>query len=120
MSDRFALDTFTFSDHATTRMAQRGIQEQFLEILLMYGSRTDAGGGCEQYRLLDKTARELKKRGHESRPLEAAARIRAIIAPGGIVVTCFHRDREEGRRSRRRPRRSSRRKEHGWFRAREV
>lgn len=120
MSDRFAYSTFHFSDHATTRMAQRGIQGQVLEILLMYGSRTDAGGGCEQYRLLDKTVRELKEAGHETLQLEAAARIRAIIAPGGTVVTCFYRNREEGRRSRRRSRRSSRRKEHRWFRTREI
>lgn len=91
-------NTFLLSDHAITRMAQRGIQSRSLDILLVHGSRSDAGGGCERYRLLDRTVKQLKTEGYDARALKSATKLRAIVSADGAVVTCY-RGSPERRRS---------------------
>jgi len=91
-------DTFSLSNHATTRMAQRGIHGRILDILLVHGSRSTAGGGCERYRLLDRTVKQLKTEGYDARALKSATKLRAIVSADGAVVTCY-RGNPEGRRS---------------------
>ncbi len=91
-------NTFVLSDHATTRMAQRGIQGRSLDILLIHGSRSDAGGGCHKYRLLDRTVRQLNTEGYDARVLKSATKLRAIVSADGAVVTCY-RGNSEGQKN---------------------
>lgn len=81
--------TFSLSNHACTRMAQRGVQSQALDILLIHGVRTKAVGGCERYRLLDRTVQQLEAEGYDAQMIEAARKLRAIVSADGAVVTCY-------------------------------
>lgn len=83
-------DVFSFSNHAITRMAQRGIRIDFLDILLMHGTASNAGGGREQYRLLHRTVRQLRIDGHDAQTLHAAVKLCAVVSADGTVVTCYH------------------------------
>lgn len=80
---------FSISNHACTRMAQRGVQSRVLDVLLMHGSRAKAAGGCERYRLLDRTVRQLEAEGYDTQLLKSATKLRAIVSADGAVVTCY-------------------------------
>jgi hypothetical protein len=89
---------FSISNHACTRMAQRGVQSRTLDVLLMHGSRARAGGGCERYRLLDRTVRQLEAEGYDAQLLKSATKLRAIVSADGAVVTCYRGSHEMRRR----------------------
>jgi hypothetical protein len=91
-------NTFSLSKHAVTRIAQRGILDRSLDILLIHGSRSDAGGGCEKYCLLERTVKQLKTEGYDARALKSATKLRAIVSTDGAVVTCY-RGNPERRKS---------------------
>jgi hypothetical protein len=81
---------FALSHHATTRMAQRGIRSEALELVLSHGTRIKAGGACEEYVLTDRTGRHLQSEGYDGRAVATAKKIRAIVNSEGVVVTCYH------------------------------
>ncbi|MFG6083656.1 DUF4258 domain-containing protein [Paracoccus litorisediminis] len=81
---------FSFSRHAETRMAQRGIRTNSLDILLLHGTTYSAGEGCERYQLLDCTFRHLQTAGYDVQILRSAAKLCAIVNEHGVVVTCYH------------------------------
>ena len=114
MSQPSLQNSFSFSKHAVTRIAQRGIQVRILDILLLHGSRTDAGDGCESYRLLNRTLKQLKTEGYDAQTLKSATKLRAIVNAHGAVVTCYRGNPEGWRRSDRR------RKRHNGNRWREA
>lgn len=96
-------NAFAVSSHACTRIAQRGVQSQVLDLLLVHGSRSKAGGGCEKYRLLDRTARELEAEGYGTQLLKSATKLRAIVSADGVVVTCYRGSTERRRSQARKP-----------------
>jgi hypothetical protein len=99
---------FSISNHAYTRMAQRGVQSRILDVLLMHGSRAKVGGGCERYRLLDRTVRQLEADGYDAQLLKSATKLRAIVSADGAVVTCYRGSPEQRRRPARNPARDGR------------
>ena len=82
-------NAFSISNHACTRMAQRGVQSRVLDVLLMHGSRAKTAGGCEKYCLLNRTVRQLEADGYDAQLLKSATKLRAIVSADGAVVTCY-------------------------------
>lgn len=92
--------SFTVSKHASTRMAQRGIQAHILDLLLTHGDQSKTCGGCECYCLLGRTAEQLRNAGLDAEVLDAATKLCAVVSADGTVVTCYHGDHETRRRPR--------------------
>lgn len=95
---------FALSRHATTRMAQRGIRGEALEIVLLHGTRVKTRDACEEYVLPDRTGRTLEREGIDREMIEAAKRIRAIVGADGTIVTCYHQRSDRSRPCCRKPR----------------
>jgi len=94
---------FMLSTHAATRMAQRGIRRAILDLVLLHGRRARAQHDCEEYALSGRTARHLEAAGYDGQTIVAATKVRAIVDPDGMVVTCYHqrngRSRPSSRKS---------------------
>jgi hypothetical protein len=83
-----------FTDHARTRMQQRGIRADAIEALLDYGRASPAGEGCELV-FFDKAARARLFRDNPDavREAERLCRTYAVLGRDGAVVTVGHRYR---------------------------
>jgi hypothetical protein len=83
-----------FTEHARTRMQQRGISSNAIDALLDYGRASHAGSGCEVV-FFDKKARTRLAKANPDVAREAARlrRTYAIIGSDGIVITVGHRYR---------------------------
>lgn len=96
--------SFSLSRHASTRMAQRGIQAEILDMLLLHGEPSKTVGGCERYCLLDRTAKQLRAVGVDDEVLAATTKLCAIVSADGTVVTCYHGAAQTRRQARQRAR----------------
>ena len=87
------MDTY-FTEHARTRMQQRGIPAAAVDLLIDYGKSAPAGEGCELV-FFDKAARARLARDHPSaaREAERLCRTYAVVGSDGAVVTVGHRYR---------------------------
>ncbi|OBY27098.1 hypothetical protein A9D60_15905 [Leisingera sp. JC1] len=94
--------SFVLSNHAATRMAQRSIRHDSLELVLLHGTRVKARHDCEEYILSGRTVRHLTAAGLDEEMIAAATKVRAIVDAAGNVVTCYHQ-----RKGRSRPFRSN-------------
>ena len=84
-----ALDS-SLSEHARSRMQQRGIRAEALEALLDHGRESfDHRGGVLLY--LDKPARRKLAGSRRANEVRRIAGIFAVIASDGNVVTVGHR-----------------------------
>ena len=82
-----------FTEHARTRMQQRGIRADAIEALLDYGRASPAGDGCELV-FFDKAARaRLWRNPALAREAERLCRTYAVLGRDGAVVTVGHRYR---------------------------
>ena len=83
-----------FTDHARTRMQQRGIRADAIEALLDYGRASPAGDGCELV-FFDKAARArlFRDNPEAAREAERLCRTYAVLGRDGAVVTVGHRYR---------------------------
>ena len=83
-----------FTDHARTRMQQRGISSAAIEALLTYGRATPAHKGCELL-YFDKAARAQLARDNPAAAREAARlrRTYAVVGSDGLIITVGHRFR---------------------------
>jgi hypothetical protein len=79
-----------FTEHARTRMQQRGIPAAAVDLLIDYGKSAPAGEGCELV-FFDKAARARLARDHPS--AERLCRTYAVVGSDGAVVTVGHRYR---------------------------
>lgn len=91
--------TFVLSDHAATRMAQRGIRRATLELVLLHGTRVKAQHDCEEYILSGRTVRHLTAAGLDGETIATATKVRAIVDAAGYVVTCYHQRKGRSRPS---------------------
>lgn len=82
------------TQHARTRMQQRGIRAAALDVLLDYGRIEHVDRGCEIV-FFDKTARSrlLKQSPGAARDLDRVARTYAILGSDGAVITVGSRYR---------------------------
>jgi len=80
-----------FTEHARTRMQQRGISSAAIDALLDYGRASHVGGGCEVV-YFDKKARAKANPG-AAREAGRLRRTYAILGSDGIVITVGHRYR---------------------------
>lgn len=94
--------SFVLSNHAATRMAQRGIRRASLELVLLHGTRAKAQGNREEYILSGRTVRHLAAAGYDGETIAAATKVRAIVDTAGNVVTCYHQRKGRSRASSRR------------------
>jgi hypothetical protein len=87
------MDTY-FTEHARTRMQQRGIPAAAVDLLIDYGKSAPAGEGCELV-FFDKAARARLARDNPSaaREAERLCRTYAVVGSDGAVVTVGHRYR---------------------------
>lgn len=89
----------TMTNHARTRIQQRGISEAIVENLLDFGREAyDHHGSCVVY--FDRRARaELRRVCGEAtyRRLESRLDAYAVLAPSGDIVTVGHRTRRINR-----------------------
>jgi hypothetical protein len=90
---------FMLSNHAATRIAQRGIRGAILDLVLLYGTRAKAELGCEEYILSERAARHLKAAGYNGQAIAAATKVRAIVDTDGTIVTCYHKRKGRSRPS---------------------
>jgi hypothetical protein len=83
-----------FTEHARTRMQQRGISPAAIEVLLSYGRSSHDHRGCEVV-YFDKPARAQLARDNPSaaREAERLCRTYAVVGSDGAVVTVGHRFR---------------------------
>jgi Domain of unknown function (DUF4258) len=83
-----------FTEHARTRMQQRGIPAAAVEVLINYGNSAPAGDGCELV-FFDKAARARLFRDNPdaAREAERLCRTYAVVGRDGAVVTVGHRYR---------------------------
>ena len=84
-------DAFRLSTHAATRMAQRGIRPEILDVVLLHGTPTKAQRACEEFSLLERSARQLVTMGYDQETISAATKVRAIVDTNGTIVTCYHK-----------------------------
>ena len=82
---------FMLSAHAATRMAQRGIRPEILDVVLLHGTPTKAQRACEEFSLLERAARQLVTTGYDQETISAATKVRAIVDNNGTIVTCYHK-----------------------------
>lgn len=81
---------FVLSQHASTRMAQRGIRRAILDLVLLHGTRAKAQYDREEYILSGRAVRYLTSAGYDDEMIAAAMKVRAIVDDAGNVVTCYH------------------------------
>jgi RimJ/RimL family protein N-acetyltransferase len=83
-----------FTEHARTRMQQRGIPSAAVDLLINYGKSAPAGDGCELV-FFDKAARARLFRDNPAaaREAERLCRTYAVLGNDGSVVTVGHRYR---------------------------
>ena len=88
-----------FTEHARTRMQQRGIPAAAVEALINSGESAPAGDGCELV-FFDKAARTRLFRDDPAaaREAERLCRTYAVLGSDGAVVTVGHRYRRFPRR----------------------
>lgn len=82
---------FMLSEHAATRMAQRGIRPEILDVVLLHGTATKAKRACEEFSLLERAARQLVTTGYDQETISAATKVRAIVDNHGTIVTCYQK-----------------------------
>ena len=78
-----------YSHHAHTRCSQRGITDEAVQAMLMYGDAIAVKGGATSYYLSDTCMKELRnevpnKQFHE---IEKKKHAYVVIAEGGTVIT---------------------------------
>lgn len=95
----WADEIFVLSNHAASRMAQRGIRRDSLELVLLHGTRAKAQHDCEEYILPRRAARNLAAAGYDGETIAAATKVRAIVDTAGNVVTCYHQRKDRSRTS---------------------
>ena len=83
-----------FTEHARTRMQQRGIRADAIEALLDYGRAASASNGCELV-FFDKAARArlFRDNPEAAKEAERLCRTYAVLGRNGVVVTVGHRYR---------------------------
>ena len=83
-----------FTEHARTRMQQRGIPAAAVDLLISYGRSAPAGDGCELL-FFDKAARSRLFRDDPgaAREAERLCRTYAVLGSDGAVLTVGHRYR---------------------------
>jgi len=83
-----------FTEHARTRMQQRGIRADTIEALLDYGRAAPASNGCELV-FFDKAARArlFRDNPEAAKEAERLCRTYAVLGRNGVVVTVGHRYR---------------------------
>ena len=83
-----------FTEHARTRMQQRGIPPAAVDLLIHYGKSTPAGDGCELV-FFDKAARArlFRDNPEAAKEAERLCRTYAVLGRNGVVVTVGHRYR---------------------------
>lgn len=91
--------SFVLSNHAATRMAQRSIRQDSLELVLLHGTRVKARHDCEEYILSRRIVRYLTAAGLDGEMIAAATKVRAIVDAAGNVVTCYHQRKGQSRPS---------------------
>src|SRR6266513_5143575 len=81
-----------FTEHARTRMQQRGISSAAIDALLDYGRASHVGGGCEVV-YFDKKAQARLAKANPGAAREAGRlrRTYAILGSDGTVITVGHR-----------------------------
>jgi hypothetical protein len=89
------------SDHAKGRMQKRSIRNADL-VLLLFGADREAwvGGGCVALSISRKRLSELRAEGFSPSVIERAAKIAAVEASGGGIVTVLRPRGYRGRRYR--------------------
>lgn len=83
-----------FTEHARTRMQQRGIPAAAVDLLISYGRSAPAGAGCELV-FFDKAARArlFRDQPAAARDAERLCRTYLVLGRDGAVVTVGHRYR---------------------------
>ena len=89
----------TLTQHAVTRMQQRGIKEHTIDCLMNQGARTYDHRGCRIYTFDKQSRQRLKTLLSEVqfRQLEAQMDTYAVISSLGHVVTVGHRTKRINR-----------------------
>lgn len=80
-----------FTKHAKYRVAQRGVCNDALELLFLYGHDMPAGGGCFRREIWNRQVSELHDLGFPLSLIERALRLEAVISEVGAVVTVYQR-----------------------------
>ena len=82
-------NSLTYSKHASTRCGQRGIPEDVIDYLLIYGEAVVAGGGVVSYFLLREGLKEAEYELTEGlfQLLEKKKRAFVIVSNGGVIIT---------------------------------
>ncbi len=91
--------TIRLTDHARTRLQQRGIPEPVLECLLTYGRKVHDHRGGELV-FFDHNARDRLRRAQGAdvfKRIEAKLGTYAVIAEDGSVITVGHRTKHINR-----------------------
>ena len=87
------------TEHARTRMQQRGISAAAIDVLLNYGRSSHDHQGCCELVYFDKAARARLARHNPAAAREAQrlCRTYAVVGSDGAVVTVGHRYRRISR-----------------------
>ncbi len=78
--------------HAAQRIAQRGVSNEALELLVLFGSDIPAGKGVVKRRVLDQSYIDLIDSGYSIELADQAMRLCAVIASDETIITCYKRD----------------------------
>jgi len=84
-----------FSQHAQTRMRQRGLSESDIELIVHCGSVVRRGLRLLRGQDIDHEMRRLKRRIQDLERLKNCA----VVMDDDTVITCYHLHGETGRRS---------------------
>lgn len=84
-----------FSQHAQTRMRQRGLSESDIELIVRCGSVVRRGLRLLRGQDIDHEMRRLKRRIQDLERLKNCA----VVMDDDTVITCYHLHGETGRRS---------------------
>jgi hypothetical protein len=80
------------SNHASTRMQQRGVNPRSVEFVLDNADKSEfVGSGCREQWISRRRLSRLRRRGADGNLIERAAGVSIIISSDDMIVTVFHK-----------------------------
>jgi len=83
---------FELSNHASTRMQQRGVSTRVVEFVLWNADKSEfVGSGCREKWISRHRLSALRRTGADCQLVDRAKGISAVISIDDLVVTVFHK-----------------------------
>ena len=86
------LEHYELTNHASTRMQQRGVMVRSLEFVLENADKSEfVGSGCREQWISRRHLATLRRKGEDRRLIDRADSIAVVLSEDGAIVTIYHK-----------------------------